>query len=136
MKLKLVRDQCGVNTTLGKLYVNGVYECETLEDADRRLEDDGEKIYGCTAIPRGTYDLIINWSNRFKKQMPLLLSVPGFAGIRIHPGNVAADTEGCILVGSSRGDSWINRSRPAYERLFSKLEDAFDRGEHVTIEVI
>jgi hypothetical protein len=136
MKLSLVRDTDGKNCTLGKLYINDVFECHTLEDVDRRLEYGGEKIYGETAIPRGTYKVIVDWSQRFKRHLPRLLSVPQFIGILIHPGNTAADTHGCILVGRYRvGDGCISQSVLAFKTLFNKIQAAIDRGEEVIIEV-
>ena len=135
MKLLLIRDPSGENCTHGKLYVNGVFECFTLEDVDRKLENGGEKIYGRTAIPRGTYEVIINFSQRFKRDMPLLLNVPGFAGVRIHSGNTAEDTEGCILVGGSRGDQRVNNSRVAFGKLFDQLDEAYAAQDSITLEV-
>ena len=79
-------------TTIGEMHVDGVFQCYTCEDIEREI-----KVPGKTAIPKGTYDVIINMSNRFKRKMPLLLNVPNFAGVRIHPGNTAEDTEGCIF---------------------------------------
>lgn len=87
MKLALVRYGFGSVATLGDLFVDGVYFCKTLEDVDRKLECDGEKVYGKTAIPRGAYNVIIDWSPRFKRELPHVLDVPGFEGIRIHSGN-------------------------------------------------
>ena len=84
MKLLLKRLHKTQNSTIGELYVDGKFECYTLEDVERK-----EKIYAKTAIPKGTYQVIINMSNRFKKLMPLLLNVPNFEGVRIHTGNYA-----------------------------------------------
>ena len=89
MKLVLIRDQTDIDGTFGRLYINGLFECHTLEDVDRLLEKGGTKIPGETAIPRGEYKVIIDWSNRFKKEMMHVLDVPQFAGIRIHAGNYA-----------------------------------------------
>lgn len=135
MKLTLTRDQCTADSTLGKLYVNDVYQCETLEDADRSMEAGGTKIPGCTAIPRGTYEVLIDWSLHFKRTLPRLLDVPGFEGIRIHPGNAPADTEGCILVGLRRGPNYIYQSVNAFNLLFARIEEAIDAGDKVTITV-
>jgi hypothetical protein len=77
-----------------------------------------------TAIPYGKYEVIINFSNRFKQYMPLLLKVPGFEGVRIHAGNKSADTEGCILVGSSKSLNFIGNSRVTYKSLFAKMKVA------------
>ena len=105
--------------TVGKMYVDGVYECFTLEDAVRN----GTKIIGKTAIPIGTYKLIIDASQRFKQDMPHILDVPDFTGVRIHSGNTSADTDGCILVGSTWvGKDFIGNSKIAYKKLFDKLK--------------
>lgn len=135
MKLLLVREPSGDKCTPGKLYVNGVFECFTLEDKDRKLEAGGEKIYGQTAIPRGTYEVIINFSQRFKRDLPLLLNVAGFSGVRIHAGNTSEDTEGCILVGSSRGDQRVNNSRVAFNKLFDQLDEAYAANEPISLEI-
>lgn len=139
MYLQLVREGFTDKATEGKLFINGTFECYTLEDFDRRLEDGGEKVYAGTAIPRGTYTIVLSMSPRFKKVLPLLEDVPGFTGIRIHTGNKSADTEGCILVGSvntSNTDDWIGGSVAAMKPLMSKLEDATKRGEEITIEIV
>lgn len=109
------------NSTIGELLVDGVFECFTLEDKERDV-----KIKGETAIPKGTYKVIINESNRFKRQLPLLLNVPNFEGVRIHSGNSNHDTEGCILVGQSRHKNYIGQSRKAFEKLFKKMQKAKD----------
>ena len=95
--------------TIGKLYIDGEYFCDTLEDKDRGLTDGMTvseiskiKIKKETAIPTGTYKVTITYSNRFKKNMPLINNVKGFEGIRIHSGNTDKDTEGCILVGQNK----------------------------------
>ena len=135
MKLLVQREMFSDTSSIGSLYVNGVLECKTLEDKDRLLESGGEKMYGETAIPRGIYKVIITFSNRFKKPMPLLVDVPQFEGIRIHPGNVAEDTHGCILVGVGIGQDILYNSRQAYERLFNKLEAAESLGEEIELEI-
>ena len=135
MKLLLHRQIFSDKSSVGTLYVNGLKECHTLEDRDRHLEDGGEKVYGETAIPRNTYKVVITYSNRFKQPMPLLVDVPGFEGIRIHPGNTDQNTEGCILVGVGIGQDILYNSRQAYERLFNKLEAAEALGEEITIEI-
>lgn len=138
MKLHLVRDLTENGATLGRLAVDGVFECWTLEDAVR--ERAGRpvaewKIAGSTAIPRGEYVVIVDRSQRFKRDLPRLLNVPGFEGVRIHAGNTQADTEGCILVGQARGRGRVDMSRLAFEQLFQKLTLAQSRGEEITIEV-
>lgn len=117
--------------TIGKLYINDKYFCDTLEDTDRGLiqsmteqQIGSKKVYGETAIPTGTYRIIISYSNKFKKQMPLLLNVPGFAGIRIHSGNTEKDSLGCILVGKNKAVGKVLESRDTYSKLFSILQEA------------
>ena len=138
MKIKLVRTTNGDDFTEGKLYVNDVQECYTVEDTDRFLEDGNEKVYGKTAIPRGDYEVIISYSNRFKKELIEILNVPQFTGIRIHAGNSSRDTEGCIIVGSTNkqdDDNWVGNSKTAYKDLHTKIKGAIDNGEQVTISI-
>lgn len=111
--IRVIRDTYTNKSTIGKLYVNDKLICDTLEDTVRDLNRDGDlldvgekKVYGETAIPSGTYKMIINMSPRFKKLLPRLLNVPGYDGVLIHTGNLPADTHGCILVGT-RGDNCI-----------------------------
>jgi len=115
------------NSVIGEMLIDGVFECFTLEDAERPA-----KIKGETAIPKGTYRVIINESNRFKRQLPLLLNVPGFEGVRIHSGNSNHDTEGCILVGQTRNKNYIGQSRKAFDKLFKKMQVVKD----ITLTII
>ena len=119
------------NYTIGIMSIDGKRFCETLEDTDRGLTQSmteqqirSNKVYGGTAIPPGTYGIIISYSNKFKKQMPLLLNVPGFAGIRIHSGNTEKDSLGCILVGKNKAVGKVLESRDTYSKLFSILQEA------------
>jgi hypothetical protein len=119
MKLKLRRFEFGTTYTVGKLYIDDIYQCFTLEDKVRN----GEKINGQTAIPYGTYSVVIDHSTRFNRDMPHILNVPGFEGIRIHSGNTSADTEGCILLGTTwAGKDFIGNSKLAFDRFFDKLQ--------------
>jgi hypothetical protein len=120
MIITVKRFEYGDNYTIGIMAIDGEFYCYTLEDKVREV-----KIAHETAIPEGTYDVIIDYSNRFQKDMPHILKVPGFDGIRIHSGNTDADTDGCILVGMDwqKGD-FINRSREAYNGFFTKLQAA------------
>ena len=104
MKLTLARRIFTTQSTIGELAVDGNFECFTLEDPVRP-----KKIRSVTAIPAGTYTVAITFSPRFGTELPLLLDVPEFEGIRIHPGNTATDTEGCLLVGKSRAIDTIGR---------------------------
>lgn len=110
--------------TMGRLYIDGRAECETLED-EYRGDDPAAKVKGDTAIPCGTYPLFLTWSPRFGRVLPLVENVPGFKGIRIHTGNDTDDTEGCLLVGTARamvnGVPSVIDSRTAFARLFAKL---------------
>ena len=134
MKITVIRDQLTSDATLGQLLIDGVFECYTLEDYVR--QEDAPKVFGKTAIPYGEYDVVITHSPHFGRDLPLLCAVPNFEGVRIHPGNTPADTEGCLLVGVERGDDSVYRSRAAFDALFPKIRDALDKGEKVTIEYV
>lgn len=131
MELLLNRRIYSPNSTIGNLQVNNVFQCFTLEDVDRDKNKDGDlndtgeaKVFGKTAIPRGRYEVMISYSNRFKKVLPLLLNVPSFKGIRIHSGNKPEDTDGCILVGNTTSKDFIGESRLAFADIMLKLEIA------------
>lgn len=128
MELRLKRIAKKNTYTIGKLYVDGNYYCDTLEDKDRGLTQDmsvdeilKKKVKAQTAIPTGTYQVIINWSNRFKKNLPLLLNVKGYDGVRIHTGNTDKDTEGCILVGQNKEVGKVINSRATFQPLLNKM---------------
>ena len=139
MELEVKRDADQLqHRTFGQLFVDGAKACETLEDPVREVEGQtvaNWKVPGDTAIPRGRYRVIVNHSNRFKRDLPLLLAVPGFDAIRIHPGNTEADTEGCILVGTKRGPSSILESRVAFNELFDDVQEALAAGEQIWITI-
>lgn len=123
--------------TLGKMYRNGLKFCETCEDEDRTLETKpNDKVKGKTAIPRGRYKLIASFSHRFKKVLPEVLNVPGFTGVRIHGGNRAEDSEGCILAGRVRTQEGIANCKDTVGAIISLIEDAEDRGEESYLEVV
>lgn len=133
LERKIFRDDC----TIGELTIDGMDECYVLEDKDRRLEDNpNAKVHGQSAIPRGLYNVVITPSNRFKRDLPLLQSVPGFEGIRIHPGNTQADTEGCLLPGRNHTDRTVTESRAAFNALYAKIQQGLNDGDTVTIEVV
>lgn len=134
MKLRLVRHP-EPTVTLGDLYVDGTFQCFTLEDVDRRLENGGVKIKGETAIPLGTYQVTIDFSQRFQRPMMHVLDVPQFAGIRIHAGNNVTNTEGCILVGEDIDRDTVIRSRLALAELQQMVRAALDRNENVSIAI-
>ena len=128
MKLVLRRIAKRDTYTIGRLYADGKYFCDTLEDTDRNLTSEmdeeyikQQKVYGKTAIPSGVYQVEITYSPKFKKQMPLVKDVKGFQGIRIHSGNTDEDTEGCILVGKNTKVGMVTDSRKTYYALFSRL---------------
>lgn len=121
MKLELKRFEFGNTFTIGKFYIDGIYHCYSLEDQVR----EGKKVNGQTAIPNGTYDVIIDVSTRFGKQLPHILNVPNFTGVRIHAGNTSKDTEGCILLGHTwAGKDFIGNSKIAFNSFFEKLQKA------------
>lgn len=126
-------------STEGRLYIDGVFECFTLEDTDRKLEAGGTKIPNQTAIPRGVYNVTITFSNHFQKLLPLVENVPNYDGVRIHSGNTDADTEGCILVGAindKEDDDFIGASRKAFDHLYPKIKNALSMKETVTLEIV
>lgn len=141
MKIILKRIALKNTYTIGKLYIDGEYFCDTLEDTVRDLNksgkfDNGEKkIYGETAIPYGTYNVKWTYSNKFKKYMPLIENVPSFAGIRIHAGNSSADTQGCILVGENKAVGKVLNSKNTVNKLYPIIQNACKKGG-VTIEVV
>ena len=109
MKIKVVREFFSDSETLGTMYINDKFFCYTLEDFDRKLKQSHElefiqsnKIAKRTAMPSGNYRVVLSVSNRFKRLMPEVLNVKGFAGIRIHGGNTHENTEGCILVAKKK----------------------------------
>jgi len=131
MKLKLTRDVFENEFTLGGLEIDGEHFCFTVEDKIRFV-----KIKGITAIPAGKYKVILTFSNRFKKVLPLLMNVPNFEGVRIHSGNTAEDTEGCIIVGKVRTDRGVAMSRDAMKELMDMLKEAHTKNENVEIEIV
>lgn len=134
MELTLNRIFLGSSATIGELLINDKHLCDTLED---RVRPEGEKVYGKTAIPEGTYEVKLTHSPRFKKILPEILNVPNFSGIRIHTGNSSKDTEGCILVGTWDGEKedWVGSSKIAFDELMTLLEEATNNKEKVTITV-
>ena len=129
MDMKLTRVQRDHDVTIGEMAVNK-FTCWTCEDAVRP-----QKIPGQTAIPAGRYRVRTTFSNRFKRLLPLLDDVPGFTGVRIHPGNTAADTEGCILPGLVRLPKGVGQSRDAFASIFDMILAAEQAGEKIWIEI-
>jgi hypothetical protein len=134
MEILLKRTYTDKDRTLGLLFVDTVVECFTVEDTVRAK---GVKVYAKTAISAGRYEVVITFSNRFKKLMPLLLKVPNFEGVRIHAGNTELDTEGCLIVGQELlpNNAGVGKSRLAYNALFSKIQKACKKEKvFITIE--
>lgn len=124
MKIDLIRKEFTTTSTIGDLLIDGKWYCYTLEDMWRE-----KKIKGVTAIPYGKYEVVINFSNRFQKPMPLLLNVPNFEGIRIHNGNTADHTEGCVLLGFTKSKDFIGNSKSAFTRFMPKLREGLKQGK-------
>lgn len=143
MKLKLKRRFFAEEYTIGTLSIDGVQFCDTLEDKNRDHNKDGDlndpgegKVYAKTAIPFGTYKVIVNRSPKFKRDLPRLLDVPHFEGILIHRGNTAKDSAGCILVGENKVKGQVINSTQYENELVKRLKAAIKKGEEVEIEVV
>ena len=142
MELRLERKYRNNNYCIDKLYINGKYFSDVLEDPDRGLTDTMSleeikkiKIKGNTCIPYGTYNITITYSPRFKKNLPLLNNVKGFDGIRIHSGNKPQDTEGCLLPGFNKVKGQVIDSRVTTNKLIAQIQQALNKGEKVTITI-
>ena len=118
-----------------KTYEQEEYFCDTLEPTWRDYAHGGRKIKGCSAIPEGRYAVVISWSPKMQKWLPILLGVPMFSGIRIHAGNTANDTEGCILVGQNLKKGMVLNSNIWLHRLKQKIVEAKGRGEAVWLTI-
>lgn len=128
--------------TIGNVYVDGTFFCNSMEDKDRGLTQDmsvedvkKKKVYGETAIPKGTYTVSYTYSNKFKKMMPLINNVKGFEGIRIHSGNTAKDSLGCILLGENKAVGKVLNSRVTCNKLYELIEKAISRKEPISIVI-
>lgn len=124
-------------STISECYVDGVLDCHVLEDKDRGSSNTG-KLFGITAIPAGKYQVVVTYSPRFKKNLPILLSVPGYSGVRIHPGNDADDTEGCLLPGQyypTKSHDFVYNSKKEFEELFTKIKAAIASKQKVWITI-
>lgn len=135
MKLRVERLWKKPAYTVGRLFVDGKFFCNTLEDTVRDLSNE-KKVYGKTAIPYGEYKVVYNWSPKFGRNLPRLLNVPAFEGILIHPGNTADDSAGCILVGRNTEVGRLTESRYTSDKLNVLIEDAQRGGENITIEIV
>ena len=146
MEIIITRRWKSDNCTLSTIVVDGMVHQFCLEDTDRNLTINTPlsdiqkiKVFGKTAIPKGRYQVVITYSNRFKRMLPILIGVPGFAGIRIHPGNRHNNTEGCLLPGRAygieNGDYIVMQSRTASDSLQNLIAAALKRGEQVYCEI-
>lgn len=142
MDLKLNRIYFHKNYTIGKLYVNGQFFSDTLEDTNRDFNRDGDlldegesKVYAETAIPFGIYKVEVTMSPRFKRYLPILIDVKHFSGIRIHAGNSAGDSSGCVLVGENKVKGGLTNSREYEKKLVNLLLEAQKKGEKIFLEI-
>ena len=153
MRIKVERRWPKATYTIGRLYIDGIFYCNTLEDRDRGLKQtdpltyiQARKIAGETAIPKGTYGVAMNatspkyaavaWYWQFcQGKMPRLLAVPGFDGILMHPGSDALSTRGCILVGKNTKVGKLTDSKACFKEVYKLMKEAADRGEQITIEI-
>lgn len=153
MKLLLKRFAFKNDYTVGKLYIDSKYFCDTIEDKDRGLnssmsveEIKSKKQYAVTAIPTGTYDITLNVvSPKFKSnkkytfcggKLPRLLNVKGYDGVLIHIGNTAQDSAGCILVGQNKVVGKVINSTDTFQKLYKVLDQARQKGEKISIEIV
>lgn len=153
MKLLIDRKWPKSTYTIGRLYIDGIFYCNTLEDADRGLKQSdsldyikSRKVAGETAIPKGVYGVAMNvtspkyagvtWYWQFcRGKMPRLLNVPGFDGILIHPGSDALSTKGCVLVGKNTKVGKLTESKATFQQIYKLMKAAADKGEEITIEI-
>lgn len=143
LNLKLERKWKKEKYTIGNLFINGVFFSNVLEDTVRGLRQDMTpeeikkiKIHGQTAIPSGRYEIRVTLSARFRRQLPILLNVPGYAGVRIHPGNTDANTEGCLLPGKNDRVGQVSNSRTTMAALQKQIEEAIYQNSKVYIEIV
>lgn len=144
MKLLIKRIAKLPKYTIGKLYIDDKYMCDTLEDTDRGLDSSmtiqdiqSKKVYGKTAIPTGTYEVVMNtvspkfanraWAKPWKGKIPRLLNVPGYEGVLIHPGNKPEDTSGCVLVGYNKVKGQVTNSTETFNRLMAILNSTTEK---------
>lgn len=123
MKIEIIRKEFTEFSTIGDMLIDGEFFCYTLEDVVRPV-----KIPRETAIPYGYYEVITNYSHRFKRIMPIILNVPGFDGVRIHGGNTAKDTEGCPLVGFIKDVDFVGQSKKAFAAFMKRLRAGLKEG--------
>ena len=137
---------------IGRIYAGTLYVCDAIEDTDRGLKDSwplekiqSTKVYGETAIPKGTYKVVLSvspkfryrpWAKKYGGLVPELQNVKGFAGIRIHPANFATELLGCIAPGVNSKKGQVTASQATYYKLMDKyLMPAWKKGEPITITI-
>lgn len=154
MKLRVERRWPKATYTIGRFYIDGIFYCNSLEDADRGLKQTDSldyiktrKVAGETAIPKGTYKVAMNvtspkysasswyWS-LCQGKVPRLLNVPGFDGILIHTGSDALSTRGCLLVGKNTKVGQLTESKDTFKKIYKLMKAAYDKGEEITIEIV
>ena len=132
MDIKEIRKEFTEKSTIGDFLIDGEFFCFSLEDMVR---EPGVKVAGATAIPEGRYRVVLDQSARFRRVMPHILDVPGFEGVRIHSGNSAENTEGCILLGYEKSKDFIGKSVLAFNRFFDILYERTGKGEEAWITI-
>lgn len=143
IKLTLKRFAFKDKYTIGRLYINGLYFSDTLEDKDRGLYDwlsEGYikeiKVKHQTAIPYGIYKVLWSYSPKYKRMMPEVLNVKGFSGIRIHSGNTADDSSGCILLGFNKEVGKVLDSRKTCKKFYEIIEECYNKGASIQLEIL
>ena len=131
MKLDLFRTAYGDKSTSGKLSVDGIFECRTLE----LPYANGANQHDVNCVPEGVYPLVVNFSQHFQKDMIEVLNVPNRDGIRVHIANYPSELLGCIAVGVESGQDCLMGSTAAYLDLFPKVQAALKAGDAVTLEI-
>lgn len=154
MKIRVERKWPKPTYSIGRFYIDGIFYCNTLEDADRGLKQTdsldyikSRKVANETAIPKGTYKVAMNvtspkyaasswyWS-LCQGKVPRLLNVPGFDGILIHTGNNPLQTSGCLLVGKNTKVGQLTESKETFKKIYKLMKSAYDKGEEITIEIV
>lgn len=141
MKLELKRIALKPNYTIGKLFINGTYYCDTIEDKvidlnkNGKFDDGLSKVMHQTAIPYGTFKVVVNYSPKFKRELPRLLDVPYFEGILIHNGSDQNSSSGCIIVGENKTVGKVTNSTFYMNNLTARIKDAQNKGETITITI-
>ena len=125
----------GESYTPGVMYANGLKFCQVCEDQDRKLEKGGVKVATRTAIPRGKYKITVSFSHNFQKELPEVLSVPQYTGVRIHGGNKAEHSQGCLLVGQVRTSSGIAKCADTVQRIIDMINKTEDSGGQCWLEI-